>query len=75
MRIYGEKELGGLHVMYILREPASMYGLPERPRKPTERIFWRWVLGVIPGLALVGGIFRYLSSERTETAVKRGGEE
>lgn len=30
-RLYGENELGGLHVMYALTETASAYGLPESP--------------------------------------------
>ena len=75
-RIYGEKELGGTHVMYVLREPASVYGLPENPRRPTERIFWRWLLAVVPGLAILAGLFRYLfkDEKKTETTAQTGGE-
>jgi len=69
-RIYGEKELGGLHVMYILPEKASLYGLPETPRKPTGTILWKWLLGVIPGLALLFGIFRYLVKGKTGSVDK-----
>ncbi len=64
-RIYGENELGGLHVITLLTEKASIYGLPEAPRKPTERIFWRWLLGVIPGLAILAGIFAYFFKQRS----------
>ncbi len=31
-RLYGETELGGLHVMYILTEAAGIHGLPESPQ-------------------------------------------
>lgn len=33
--LYGENELGGLHVMYILTEEISVYDLPETPQVAT----------------------------------------
>jgi formate dehydrogenase iron-sulfur subunit len=30
--LYGERELGGLHVLYVLTEEPSLHGLPENPR-------------------------------------------
>ena len=33
--LYGEKELGGLHVMYVLTEAPSVHGLPESPQVST----------------------------------------
>jgi formate dehydrogenase iron-sulfur subunit len=33
-RVYGEKELGGLHVLYVLEQRPGYYGLPENPRYP-----------------------------------------
>lgn len=33
--LYGENELGGLHVMYILTEKVSTYGLTEQPQIDT----------------------------------------
>ena len=33
-RLYGEKELGGLNVLYVLEGKASLYGLPDVPRYP-----------------------------------------
>ena len=65
-RIYGENELKGLHVITVLTESATIYGLPEKPRKPTEMIFWRWLLAVIPGLAILAGIFGYLFKTKSE---------
>lgn len=32
VRLYGEKELGGLHVLYILTDAPSIHGLPEKPQ-------------------------------------------
>ena len=77
-RIYGENELGGLHVITILTENASIFGLPEKPRKPTEKIIWRWLVGAIPGLAILAGIGSYLFKEKSESEAeaeaKTGGE-
>jgi len=67
-RIYGENELGGLHVMYLLPEKAKMFGLPEKPTKPTGTIFWKWLLGIIPGLALLAGIFGYFFKGKSAPA-------
>lgn len=33
--LYGEKELGGLHVMYVITEAPATMGLPESPRVGT----------------------------------------
>jgi formate dehydrogenase iron-sulfur subunit len=33
-RLYGEKELGGLHVLYILEQKPRYYGLPDNPQYP-----------------------------------------
>ena len=33
--LYGENELGGLHVMYVLADEPTVYGLPEKPQVGT----------------------------------------
>ena len=38
-RLYGEKELGGLHVMYVLIDAPSVHGLPETPKFGTYTEF------------------------------------
>ncbi len=75
-RLYGakENELGGLHVMTLLTEKADIYALPEHPKKPTAMIIWRWILGTVPGLAIMVAILGYLFSKRSETASDSGGE-
>ena len=32
--LYGEKELGGLHVLYVLEQKPRYYGLPDNPQYP-----------------------------------------
>ncbi len=56
--LYGESELDGLHVMYVLDDSPGVYGLPANPRVPAMATAWKgvvqplgWMLG---GLALVG---------------------
>jgi len=39
--IYGEKELKGLHVMYVLKESPEKYGLPQDPKVPKSVIWWK----------------------------------
>jgi len=72
-RIYGEKELGGLGAIYVLPEKASLYGLPEDPKLPHWPIFSKWLLGVVPGLAILYAMWRHLRKEATAEA-KTGGE-
>jgi formate dehydrogenase iron-sulfur subunit len=56
--LYGEKELGGLHVLYVLDDSPAVYGLPVSPQISAATIAWKdviqpvgWAVG---GLAIVG---------------------
>jgi formate dehydrogenase iron-sulfur subunit len=56
--LYGENELGGLHVMYVLDDYPAIYGLPESPQISAATIAWKdviqplgWAVG---GLAIIG---------------------
>lgn len=37
--LYGENELGGLHVMYVLTDEPNIHGLPENPQMGTYPLF------------------------------------
>jgi formate dehydrogenase beta subunit len=65
VRIYGEKELGGMGVMYVLAEKASLYGLPERPRLPMARVILGWVTGAIPVAGILYGMWRYFKEDKS----------
>lgn len=56
IRIYGETELGGLGVLTILADKASVYGLPEQPKKPL--LLPRWLIGIVPGAVILYGMFK-----------------
>ena len=56
--LYGENELGGLHVIYVLDDSPAVYGLPVAPQISAATIAWKdviqpvgWAVG---GLAIVG---------------------
>ena len=76
-RIYGDTELSGMAVIHLLPETASRYGLPEQPRVPTAKIFFKWIAGIIPGAAVLYGLWRYFSQDklvRNEKPESGGGE-
>jgi formate dehydrogenase iron-sulfur subunit len=56
LTLYGEKELGGLGWLYLLDVEPAAVGLPVDPRLPTRGIFGKWFAGVLPGLAILGGL-------------------
>lgn len=45
--LYGENELGGLHVLYVLQEGPAAYGLPENPRYATANVLGQWLSGLV----------------------------
>ncbi|OGO31740.1 MAG: hypothetical protein A2Z29_06275 [Chloroflexi bacterium RBG_16_56_11] len=56
--LYGENELNGLHVLYVLEDSPGAYGLPVNPRVPGATIAWKdviqpvgWAVG---GLTILG---------------------
>ena len=67
--LYGEKELGGLHVLYVLEDdPTSVYGLPDNPRIPVSATVWQDVVRPIgwtlAGLAVLGLGLNYVIAKR-----------
>ena len=77
--LYGETELGGLGVMYILLKPASVYDLPEAPRQATENVFSQWLIGIATAGVLAvpfGLIFGHRKQiEETQLSGVEGGSE
>ena len=73
--LYGEKELGGLHVMYVLDDKPSVYGLPDNPQMATADMTGKWLTGlaaagVVAGLPLLWVIKR---REQMQKARVEGG--
>lgn len=67
--LYGEKELGGLHVMYVLTQTPDVHGLPTHPDMPVAAIAWQDVIKpvgyALAGLAVVGLGINYLVARAT----------
>ncbi len=42
--LYGERELGGLHMLYVLEERPEVYGLPAEPKVPVVATAWQDVI-------------------------------
>lgn len=62
--LYGEKELGGLHVLYVLDDHPAVYGLPVDPKISAATIAWQdviqplgWAVG---GLTILGLGLNYI---------------
>jgi formate dehydrogenase iron-sulfur subunit len=62
--LYGENELGGLHVMYVLDDSPAVYELPVNPQVSAATIAWKdiiqpvgWAVG---GLTIIGLGVNYL---------------
>ncbi|MFH1003303.1 MAG: 4Fe-4S dicluster domain-containing protein [Chloroflexota bacterium] len=51
--LYGDRELGGLHVLYVLADSPATYGLPANPQVPAAATAWKDVIQPL-GLALGG---------------------
>jgi formate dehydrogenase iron-sulfur subunit len=64
--LYGENELGGLHVMYVLPYPPQVHGLPVNPEVPAMAVAWKDILKpvgyAVAGLTVVGLGINYIAS-------------
>ena len=45
--LYGDEELGGLHVLYVLEDSPAVYGLPESPRVAISASVGKWLSGIL----------------------------
>ncbi len=74
-RLYGENELGGLHVKYILLKPPAFYGLPEKPRQATKNVLTQWASGSLVAAAVIAPIWylHHRMSEKGKQSTKQNG--
>jgi formate dehydrogenase beta subunit len=73
--LYGERELGGLHVVYVLDYSPKVYGLPANPQIPAAATAWKdviqpvgWVLG---GLTILGLGLNFVIARKAKLARER----
>ena len=62
--LYGNKEVGGTHILYILDDAPQVYGLPLDPKVSAATLAWQSVIQpvgwAVGGLALLGLGMNYL---------------
>ena len=72
--LYGENELGGLHVMFVLADRPALYGLPESPRRATKNVLGQWLSGFVAAGVVAALPFWLLTQRKRELASGKGGE-
>jgi len=76
--LYGESELSGLHVMYVLDDSPGIYGLPADPEVPAPvmvRDVLKWV-GVGAAIAMVVGfVLNFVVAREVKMTVELPGKE
>jgi len=73
--LYGDTELDGLHVLYVLDDSPKTYGLPVNPRVPAVTNVWQnilkpagWMLG---GLTIVGLALNFVIAREAKLKEER----
>ncbi len=76
--LYGDTELGGLHVMYVLDDSPQVYGLPVAPQVPATAVVWKdviqplgWALG---GLTVLGLGLNFIIARKAKLAKELSGK-
>lgn len=70
-RLYGEHELGGLNVLYVLEQNPYVYGLPVEPRVATKNLFGSWISGVVAAGVVAALPFWLLFKRREVLAAEK----
>jgi formate dehydrogenase iron-sulfur subunit len=77
--LYGENELGGLHVLYVLEDSPDKYGLPVEPEFPALATLWQDIvqpLGLAAGgLVLAGLGLNYVVARRAKRIKEKAEKE
>ncbi|MGC8938783.1 MAG: 4Fe-4S dicluster domain-containing protein, partial [Thermodesulfovibrio sp.] len=71
-KLYGETDLGGLGVVYALKDSPKVYKLAENPRISESVAFWGSVLRTLVGRSgsTTSSFIRYLT-QKTKEEVKK----
>lgn len=74
-QLYGEKELGGLHVMYVLSESPEVVGLPKDPQLSPVAYAWKDIIQplglVVGGLTILGLGLNYIVAKKMIESEKK----
>jgi len=76
--LYGEKEVGGTHVLYVLDDSPSVYGIVENPEVPVAATAWQDILKPIgyaaAGLAALGLLLNVMVARAKLLSKEKGGK-
>lgn len=72
--LYGDKQLRGLNTLYVLLQPPSIYGLPEAPASPQEKLAVGWASGLIAAGLLITFPLWWVIKRREMAKSSQGGE-
>ena len=74
--LYGDVELGGLHVLFVLDDTPATYGLPPDPKVPAAAVAWQGVLQpvgyAVAGLVAGGLLVNYMVARARKIKEKEG---
>ncbi len=71
-QVYGDRQLGGLHVIYVLTHSPDFYGLPEDPARPSATLASNWLSGAVAAGALVSFPFLWVVKRRAQMEAQGG---
>jgi len=64
--LFGEYESGGLHIIYVLTDRPSVYGLPEEIHVATSQAAFKWLTGVITAAVIAIIPFWFLFKRKSK---------
>ena len=73
--LYGENELGGLHVLYVLKDRPSVYGLPEEPQMATSNSVGQWLSGILTAGVVAAVPFWFLFKRKKQLEAEKASVE
>jgi len=68
--LYGENEVGGLHILYVLDDSPSAYDLPEEPKVATAKLPFQWLSGLLMGGVVATIPFWFIFKRKKEKEVE-----
>ncbi len=76
--LYGDTQLDGLGVMYVLTQKPASYGLPEDPKVPPSAVLWQDILkpvgAIAGGATLVALIASFVANLGYKPDTSKGGK-
>lgn len=72
--LYGETQLGGLNVLYVLDDLPEVYGLPAEPKLATSNSIGQWIGGLITAGLITALPFWYIFKRKEKITAGESNE-